>query len=97
MSHPNATTVSCMACGAAGHHAMRCKSLGIPPDGFYTGGNGGGGHDHDDDEKAATSAARLVMLFGLQNGSEGGGTLSTLREPVPCYHTSPSRPSSVAV
>ncbi len=96
MSHPNATTISCMACGATGHHAMRCKAIGVPPDGFYTGGNGGGGHDHDDDEKA-TATARLVMLFGLQNGSRDDGTLSTLREPVPYCHTSPNRPSSAAV
>lgn len=61
MSHPNAATITCMACGEAGHHAMRCNAIGVPPDGFHTGGNGGGGHGHDDDEKA--------MLISCDDGS----------------------------
>jgi hypothetical protein len=65
MSHPNAASATCMACGEAGHRALRCKSIGVPPHGFHTGGNGGGGHSHDDDdEKAAASSYKQVVLAG---------------------------------
>ncbi len=55
MSNPNAASATCMACGEAGHRALRCKSIGVPPHGFHTGGNGGGGHDHDDDDEKAAA------------------------------------------
>ncbi len=41
----------CSVCGEACKTVGACRSLRLPPDGFYTGGGGGGGgHSHDDDE-----------------------------------------------
>ncbi len=39
----------CSICGEACKSIIACRSLRLPPDGFYTGGGGGGGHSHDDD------------------------------------------------
>ena len=39
---------TCLVCGEQGHASSSCKSVAIPPEGFYTGG--GGGHSHGDDE-----------------------------------------------
>jgi hypothetical protein len=49
-----------MHCGQA-HWSSRCKSLGIPPEGFSK-ENGGGGHDHGDDEEDK-------MVFRIPNPS----------------------------
>lgn len=38
---------SCSICGDACKSIRACRSLRIPPEGFYSGG--GGGHTHDDD------------------------------------------------
>ena len=64
MSHPNAATLACTVCGEAGHKASRCKSLGLPPPGFHTGGNGGGGHSHDDEDEKAAASIRTARLSG---------------------------------
>ena len=53
---------SCLICGEQGHKSSRCKSIGIPPEGFFTGGNGGGSHDHDDDEKATTNVSMKYYM-----------------------------------
>ena len=91
MPHYNAT---CMACGEQGHPSATCKTLRIPPDGFYTGGGGGGGgHSHDEDDERASHA----VLSGWRWNSLGGGFLSTQREPVSHSHGSPNRPSNGAV
>ena len=67
MSHPNAASATCMACGEAGHRALRCKAIGLPPPGFHTGGNGGGGHSHDDDDEKAAANEQVVLAapFGI--------------------------------
>lgn len=42
---------TCSVCGEQGHSSSSCKSLGIPPNGFYTGGGRGAQHSHDDEDK----------------------------------------------
>jgi hypothetical protein len=91
MSHYNAT---CMACGEAGHKSSTCKSLRLPPDGFYTGGGGGGGHSHDDDDETASIGSR--MLYRLNNSTDDG-TLSRQLGQVYRIHRFPNKPSSVLV
>lgn len=44
----------CSVCGEACKTVGACRSLRLPPDGFYTGGGGGGGHSHDDDDEHAS-------------------------------------------
>ena len=91
MSHYNAT---CMACGEAGHPSANCKTLRIPPEGFYTGGGGGGGHSHDDDDEKASIGSR--MLYTLSSSTDDG-TLSRQLGQVYRIHRSPNKPSSVLV
>jgi hypothetical protein len=58
---------TCLVCGTLGHSSSACKSLGVPPDGFYTGGGGGGGHSHDDDdEKLQEIKAPIIKTFSQQ-------------------------------
>ena len=93
----------CMHCGQA-HWSSRCKSLGIPPEGFSK-DNGGGGHDHGDDEddSVAITLDEKMGLKGLwslscgRNGSRGGALLSKRRGLILWNHTFPNTPSSVAV
>ncbi len=93
-----------MHCGQA-HWSSRCKSLGIPPEGFSK-ENGGGGHDHGDDEDDSVAITlvekigftALSFLHGGQNGSRGDEFPSKRRARTPLTpHASPNRPSSVAV
>lgn len=85
----------CMHCGQA-HWSSRCKSLGIPPEGFSK-ENGGGGHDHGDDEEERVYLTVLSSLHAVQIGSQGGGFQSNQQALTPSIHASPNRPSSVAV
>jgi hypothetical protein len=91
MSHYNAT---CMACGEAGHKSSTCKTLRIPPEGFYTGGGGGGSHSHDDDDEKASIGS--TMLYRLYNSMDDD-TRSRQLEQVYRIHTFPNKPSSVLV
>jgi len=80
----------CFVCGEQGHKASKCKSLGLPPDGFYTGGGGGGGHNHDEED----SLVKNVWILYKQIDSQNGETLSRLREPRAPFRAFPSRLSS---
>ena len=55
---------TCMACGEQGHVSSKCKQIGIPPDGFFTGGGGGGGHSHEDDEHCVFTSKPTVYTVG---------------------------------
>ncbi len=53
---------ACRLCGEQGHKPSRCPMLGVPPDGFYSGGGGGGGgHDHDEDDASSLQVASLQV------------------------------------
>ena len=89
MPHYNAT---CYACGEQGHASSTCKSVRLPPDGFYTGGGGGGGHSHDDEDEGLSA-----VLSGWRWSSLGGGFLSKQRGRASQTHVSPNRPSNGVV
>jgi hypothetical protein len=91
MSHTNAT---CMACGEQGHKSSTCKTLRIPPEGFYTGGGGGGGHSHDEDDEMASIGSRMPYML---NNSKGDGIPSKLLGQVYPIHRFPNKPSNVLV
>ncbi len=90
MPHYNAT---CYACGEQGHASSTCKTLRLPPDGFYTGGGGGGSHSHDEDDERA----RYAVVSGWRWNSLGGGFLSRRRGQVSPIHVSPNRLSNGVV
>lgn len=47
--------VQCRLCGEVGHRISNCwKELGLPPDGFFSGG--GAHRDHGDDEEESLRA-----------------------------------------
>lgn len=67
--------IACTVCGEDGHKPSKCRSLRLPPDGFYTGGGGGGGHSHDDEDESITCAYWLVG----QTDSQDDEVLSNLQ------------------
>jgi hypothetical protein len=81
---------TCFVCGKEGHKASKCKSLGVPPDGFYTGGGGDGGHDHDEEDSLLSSALKLYK----QACSQDDEILSKPRELMGLFRAFPSRLSS---
>ena len=83
---------TCFVCGEQGHKASKCKSLGVPPEGFYTGGGRGGSHDHDEEDSLLSSAWKLYK----QACSQDDGILSRPREPMGLFRAFPNRLSSVA-
>lgn len=88
---------TCSVCGNGGHTPSHCKSLGIPPEGFYTGGDGGGGHGGDEEDGANASNANVAVPQQLQNGSAGDES-----QPIPqvlalAPHNSPNTPSNASV
>ncbi len=82
----------CTVCGGGCAKASNCKSLGVPPDGFYSGGGGGGGHSHDDDDEAITEHWQLAQIC-----STGDEFQSKQQETASSHPHSPNKPSSVAV
>jgi hypothetical protein len=85
--------IACTVCGEQGHKPSKCKSIGIPPDGFYSGG--GGGHQHDDDcEDHIHSSAHWIVA---QNGSQDDEVPSNSQAPLVWDLYSPNRPSNEAV
>jgi hypothetical protein len=84
--------IPCTVCGGGCTRPSHCKSLGVPPDGFYTGG--GGGHQHDDDCEDAPFIAywQLAQIYSKDDES-----LSKQQETASWRPRSPSKPSSVAV
>lgn len=86
--------MQCLICGEQGHKSSRCKSIAIPPDGFFTGGGGGGGHSHDDDdEKCTISFVTPYKQCDLMD-DEIQSRLKMQRVP---FHKSPNRSSNAVV
>ena len=63
--------VSCRLCGEVGHRLSNCwKELGVPPDGFFSGG--GAHRDHGDGEEESlyltvlSSARQPLIAFPLE-------------------------------
>ena len=83
---------TCFVCGEEGHKASKCKSLGVPPDGFYTGGGGGGSHDHDEEDSLLSCAWTLYKRACSQDDE----TLSIPQEPMGLSRDFPSTLSSEA-
>ena len=61
--------VQCRLCGEAGHRPSSCwKELGLPPDGFFSGGGAHRDHGGDEDEHltvkgVAHKTAHRMMKF----------------------------------
>lgn len=96
----------CSVCGEACKTVGACRSLRLPPDGFYTGGGGGGGgHSHDDDDERASffrsfcdEGYRLIALQPFaQTCSQDGGVPPTQPMRVSVLQKIPNTPSNVAV
>ena len=83
----------CTVCGNACKSVSKCKSLRIPPEGFYSGG-GGGGHSHDDD--CEESLSFFPQPFS-QTYSQDGEVPPTRPMRVSVLHMIPNRPSNVRV
>jgi hypothetical protein len=89
---------TCTVCGNGGHTPSKCKSLGIPPEGFFTGGDGGGGHGGGDEEDAFTAINAIAAVPQQpQNGSAGGESQPTPQVLASAPHNSPNTPSNVSV
>jgi hypothetical protein len=86
--------IACTVCGEQGHKPSKCKSLGLPPDGFYTGGGGGGGHSHDDDDEHCHSSAHWIVA---QNGSQDDEVPSNSQAQIAWDLYSPNTPSNAVV
>ncbi len=85
----------CSVCGEACKTVGACRSLRLPPDGFYTGGGGGGGgHSHDDDESILTLIAPQLYEQTCSQDDEVPPMKPTQ---VSVLHTIPNTPSNVAV
>ncbi len=86
----------CSICGEACKTVGACRSLRLPPDGFYTGGGGGGGgHSHDDDDEHARS--NVVHLLSAQTYSQDDEVPPTRPTQVSVLHMIPNTLSNVAV
>lgn len=83
----------CTVCGDACKSASACRSLRVPPEGFYSGG-GGGGHSHDDD--CEDSLINAPQPFA-QTCSQGDEVPPTQPARASALHTIPNTPSNVAV
>ena len=83
--------ITCIVCGEEGHRPSKCKAIGIPPEGFYTGG--GGGHQHDDDCDEKVSAYWPVV----QSDSLDDEVPSNSQAPTVWDLYSPNTPSNEAV
>ena len=83
----------CMVCGEW-HWSSRCKTLGIPPDGFSKEYGGGG---HGDDEEDSIGLKALWFQRDGQNGSQDGVPQTKQRGQTLLIHVSPSKLSNVAV
>ena len=86
--------VPCTVCGGGCAKPSHCKTLGVPPDGFYTGGNGGGGHSHDDDDENATFTVYWQFSRICSKDDESP---SKQQETASWRPHSPSKSSSVVV
>ena len=81
----------CSVCGDTCKTVGACRSLRLPPDGFYTGG-GGGGHSHDDDEHVS-----FAQSFCVQTCSQDDEVPPTRPMRVSVLHRIPNTPSNVRV
>ena len=84
--------IACTVCGEQGHKPSKCKSIGIPPEGFYSGG--GGGHQHDDDCEDSLSIAYWLVA---QTDSLGDEAPSNSQVPTASDPYSPNTPSNASV
>jgi hypothetical protein len=83
----------CSVCGEACKTVGACRSLRLPPDGFYTGGGGGGGgHSHDDDESILIATQRSAQTY-----SQDDEVPPTRPTQVSVLHMIPNTLSNVAV
>lgn len=96
----------CTVCGEACKSVTACRSLRLPPDGFYTGGGGGGGgHSHDDDDESLFIAHYVCVEECLLNAhqpfaqtcSQDDGVPPTQPMRVSVLQMIPNTPSNVAV
>jgi hypothetical protein len=85
---------TCSVCGNGGHTPRHCKSLGIPPEGFFTGGDGGGGHGGDEEDEATVFIASAAVQQKLQNGSTGDESQPKPQVLASAFHNSPNTPSN---
>jgi hypothetical protein len=88
------STATCLACGEQGHKSSKCKSIAIPPEGFYTGGGGGGGHSHDDDDETCSISLKMPCRQGSSKDGEIQSRLQMRRAP---FRVSPNRFSNAVV
>jgi hypothetical protein len=91
---------TCTVCGNGGHTPSKCKSLGIPPEGFFTGGDGGdggGGHGGDEEDDSIAINASVAVPQQQQNGSAGDESQPTPQVLASAPHNSPNTPSNVSV
>jgi hypothetical protein len=71
--------VSCRLCGEVGHRPSNCwKELGVPPDGFFSGGGSHRDHGDGEDERlnltvkaVAHQSAHRMMKFNPDCESRG--------------------------
>jgi hypothetical protein len=88
---------TCSVCGNGGHTPSKCKSLGIPPEGFFTGGDGGGGHGGDEEDKVIAINASAAVPQQPQNGSAGDESQPTPQVLASAFHNSPNTLSNASV
>jgi hypothetical protein len=86
---------TCSVCGNGGHTPSKCKSLGIPPEGFFTGGDGGGGHGGDEEDESIAINASVAVPPQLQNGSADDESQPTPQVLALALRNSPNTPSNV--
>lgn len=55
---------ACMVCGEKTHLSSKCKQIGLPPEGFFTGGGGGGGHQHEEDDEHCVFTSKPTSNVG---------------------------------
>ena len=60
--------VSCRICGEVGHRLSNCwKELGVPPDGFFSGGGAHRDHGDGEDESLRTTVLSTVKAVAHQS------------------------------
>ena len=62
--------VSCRLCGEAGHRPSNCwKELGLPPDGFFSGGGAHRDHGGDEEENVKIQVEKLRNEISTQTST----------------------------
>lgn len=87
----------CSICGESCKSIGACRSLRLPPDGFYTGGGGGGGHNHDEDESCVYELRFNACQPFAQTCLQDDEVLPIQPTQVWVLHMIPNTPSNGAV